>query len=661
MNPETTEDLQDMNPPPPPPEEAGKPMEPEATSPPMVPAKRRRLPLLRSRRGDHLLWIGAVVLLPFLVLYLWTALPRMWIPFNLEWNEGHSAEQALRFAHGKPLYPKAEDGWVPYMYAPLYHMVFGTVMKLTGSWHLGWGRLISFSFSLLGAAGIAALIMDRTRRWPTAIIGALAYFAYFKPSGYWYDIARLDSMAVALVLWAMYFSLKRNGTTAQLVLGMLLFVAAALTKQTMGAVAIVCGLWMLGARWRSAMPAFAAAAVVSGAFLFFFWLKGDNPQFFQYTVTNAQRHSTSWNVAMPGSVWTGDFLKTVPNPNSKVSVLKTWVEQSRQRPPKLWDELGRHVWIFLGMGMLWIGGALRRRQHPRGWFVIVPVVVLYWGSVAGFAKAGGYMNNFQPAFAGTALLLGFAVDGIWRLFPGRWRVVPAVVIPLLIFAQCYQPWNRPDPKDGPRRWQMIAQEPNSEIREELQRYFRIADGHGTGEISPQVRRRFERRRWIVAGMLWIPSQQMPAPGSAEAHAEFLAWLRQKNEAGEKVWVAHQQWYAFLTGHETTWNIDMVRCVEWAGGGPPGGLSQLVRSQKYQWIVLDMTMLQYEWLPRGMREDLVANYESQGALPFLAERRSDRLLKPVTGAETRPWTVYRAKNFTGSILPREAVPAIQAAD
>src|SRR5690606_224762 len=58
-------------------------------------ARHRRLCLLAP----------ALVLAPYALLFLITALARVGSPVELEWNEGQTAEQALRFARGEPLYP----------------------------------------------------------------------------------------------------------------------------------------------------------------------------------------------------------------------------------------------------------------------------------------------------------------------------------------------------------------------------------------------------------------------------------------------------------------------------------------------------------------------------------------------------------------------------
>src|SRR5690606_38283288 len=125
----------------------------------------------------------------------------------------------------------------------------------------------------------------------------------------------------------------------------------------------------------------------------------------------------------------------------------------------------------------------------RGVVYLVPSALLAWGGLAGFAKFGGYVNNFLPLFLGATILLGLAVGHALRS-RRRWTGLVGPAVALLLVLQCLQPWNR-----------------------------------GTEQ----------------AGGLWYrPSAQLPPPEAGRAWTAMMDWLAGRRRAGESVWIPHHQ-------------------------------------------------------------------------------------------------------------------------
>jgi hypothetical protein len=544
-----------------------------------------------TRRRACSVWLPAIIVAPLALLFLYTALGRMFAPFNIEWNEGHSAEMALRFARGEPMYPAPESGWVPYIYAPFYHIVWGTIQRLTGDLALSWGRIISFAATLFATLGAGAIVFEHTRRRAPAVLAALLYIAFFRAGGYWFDIARVDSLANALAVWGCWFCLRRDARWGSIAFGCIALFLAAMTKQTMAVCALVAvpiAIWKLRAR---ASAGLIIAGVFCANFLKILVDQG-NTHFLHYTFENARAHATNASVLLPGTTTLAEFSRESSGP---ISFAWNWISQSFKAPSPIWSEVGRHVWLPFLFIFVWLVVAVLRRRLPRGVSHVAILALLSVAGVESYAKFGGYVNNFLPMHLWLAITTALAMHGLARDVPRRFRSAVPLVLALALALQILQPWN---------------------MRE---------------------------RGVIDAGLLWNPSDQIPTADDAAAHEEFISWLRDRAREGESVWVVHQQWYGEQTGHPTTWNVDMVRCAEYAYDPVPPGLKAVVASRKYDWLVLDMTDLQYEWLPSGIAAVIRENYNYAGVVPPLSPIARRSALMPMTGAMVRPYALYISKS------------------
>jgi hypothetical protein len=162
--------------------------------------------------------------------YLFVALSRLTYPFALEWLEGNSLVEVHRILGGQALYPAPTAGYVPDGYPPLYFAVSAAVARVLGVSYLPL-RLVSLVSSLACFALLARLVQRETGSLAagTGAAGLLAatYFA----TGTWFDVARVDSLFLALSLAGLYAARQMRGPGGAVAAGVLL-AAAALTKQT---------------------------------------------------------------------------------------------------------------------------------------------------------------------------------------------------------------------------------------------------------------------------------------------------------------------------------------------------------------------------------------------------------------------------------------------
>ncbi|MGH1345300.1 MAG: ArnT family glycosyltransferase [Nannocystales bacterium] len=188
---------------------------------------------------------------------------RIGFPLELEWMEGGVLHQAQRFAHGEALYPPPGRDFVPFLYTPGFAVLLGSLGKVFGvSYTLG--RLISIvSCVAIGWAIWRAVELAGKPR--AHRIAAVALFA----SGYvftfrWLDLARPDTLAMALCVWALVVLRDARGSHRKAIFAGVLMALSFWTKQTAATFVIASGVGALLVAPRQ-LPAYALSiAVIDG-------------------------------------------------------------------------------------------------------------------------------------------------------------------------------------------------------------------------------------------------------------------------------------------------------------------------------------------------------------------------------------------------------------
>ncbi len=213
--------------------------------------------LRASRRAVELLALGWALLL--LVVVLW----RVGFPLELEWMEGGMLHQARRIQLWQSPYPPPGPDYVPFLYTPLYSGVLALLgMVLPLGYTLG--RVVSI------AAWIATgLALWRGVRWegkPRAHaaaavgLGCAGYVFTFR----WLDLARPDTLYIALVTWGLVLLRHSEHRASRAVWAGVLVALAFWTKQTTAAFVLASGLGALLVSWRR-LPLYAGTiAIIDG-------------------------------------------------------------------------------------------------------------------------------------------------------------------------------------------------------------------------------------------------------------------------------------------------------------------------------------------------------------------------------------------------------------
>jgi len=200
-----------------------------------------------------------------LLLFLWAAARRLHYPFEVEWIESNVLVSVLHIAHGQGLYVAPTLDFVPFLYAPLYLYIAAGLTKIVGVGNHGYMamRLLSALSALGSCAAIyflvtnEALAMPATRRRVAGIAAAGMFVGCYAVTGGFYDIGRVDSLFVFLLLLALLA--QRRGYP---VVAALLWVLCFQTKQTVLplAVFILCAEWQRPRRAIAGVTTFLAVA-----------------------------------------------------------------------------------------------------------------------------------------------------------------------------------------------------------------------------------------------------------------------------------------------------------------------------------------------------------------------------------------------------------------
>ena len=173
------------------------------------------------------------------LLFLITAFRRLRYPYELEELEGYVFLSALRVFRGQALYPPPSLDFIPYMHAPLYCWAVATLGKVTGM-TIATARLLSIASTLGSFAMLYALVFRESRRSLAAMTAVGLYAGCYPLVNCWFDLGRLDSLFLLLILVALYVT--RFGHP---VLAGLFWILCFGTKQSILPVAFVmlCSCW----------------------------------------------------------------------------------------------------------------------------------------------------------------------------------------------------------------------------------------------------------------------------------------------------------------------------------------------------------------------------------------------------------------------------------
>ncbi|MBI5060425.1 hypothetical protein HZB60_11665 [candidate division KSB1 bacterium] len=313
-------------------------------------------------------WLVGVTAVGFVGMFIATAVQRLRFPFDLEWIEGSMAAHVQRVVDGLPLYVPPSADFVPSIYPPLYFWLSAPFAQFMGP-GLAPLRLLSLVATLGSLVLIGWLVRRETRSGFCGLLALGMFAASYSASGFWFDLARVDSLYVFLLLAGV--ALLRIGTRWASVVAGLALALAFLTKQ--GALIVLVGMAVYTIWWSRKQALYfllPAAILMIGATSLLNAESGGWYGYYLFEVPRAHR--------LVPQVLYSFWLKDLFIPLTAASALTAW---------NLWSLRRRDLASFSFYG--WVTGAL--------------LLTAYVSRM----KEGAYVNAVIPAHA--VLAIGFGL------------------------------------------------------------------------------------------------------------------------------------------------------------------------------------------------------------------------------------------------------------
>ena len=311
--------------------------------------------------------------LSYLFMYLYIGYCRLQYPFDLEWVEGGMVNQVQRILDGESIYVAPSIHFVPFLYPPLYFYLSAIVSTVFrgGLFPL---RLVSFIASLASFILIFLIVREETKSSWAAFISIGLFTASFRLTGAWLDIARVDSLFLALWLLFIYFVRGKSSLLYAILSGIFASLAF-LTKQTALITCLPVIAYLFTGNWKYALSGFVIMAliVVTTTLL----LDRASAGWYSYYVFGLQSQQTEW---LP---WT--FIN-------------------------FWNE---DLLMHLPLATLFILFFFLNRLHRRRSVLIQWLSILAAALICAFltrVKVGGYDNVLLPAYVVISILFGLGLN-----------------------------------------------------------------------------------------------------------------------------------------------------------------------------------------------------------------------------------------------------------
>ena len=341
------------------------------------------------------------------MLFLFSAALRLCYPYEVEWNEGAVLDHAIRILHGMPIYSKPSIDFAAFVYTPLYYYLTAFFMMIGGV-SLAAGRTISILATLATVWLIALIISRETRTMRSSriflpITGGMLYLAFYHLIGFFYDIVRMDALAVFLVVASLYTAqyAKRGH-----VISAILIAAAYFTKQQMVFAWPVLLLYFFGPQKRKAawFATISIALVVFGTILM--------------------------NVATHG--WYSFYTYTIPS--MKAAAGFSWRDALEFFPKTMTGSLGLFSFVILIMLIM-----TRAWMHDRFLLLLLGVGFCAVASASiSLGNPGGYANVLMPLMAIIAILFPLALYHISNQFQSLSLLAPVLAL-VAFFSLSFNP------------------------------------------------------------------------------------------------------------------------------------------------------------------------------------------------------------------------------
>ncbi len=331
---------------------------------------------------------------------------RVGFPLDLEWLESGQIYQVYRVLHGLPLYTRP-DVFVPYPYPPGYFIAvasLGAVTRLDF-----WTARAVSDVCLVGVLVIQAFELRRLGlRWYGAALAVLVtagVAASYPLVGGSFDLARADTMNVALAALAATLVSEHVMSTARVVGISAVLTAAVYTKQTNVFFAAWIVLYVIARQRRAGLMIAAVTFTLCAALLS--WLEWSTQGWFVRWIFSMRNHVIVWehltegiHVAREGA----PFIVIIPVVAGGVAFVR---------------RLRARTVLWLGLAVAAVPAAFLPMIEEGGWVnSMTPLLVFSW--IAAALLVGDIDRGLGRTRSAVGVRAFVLAGAWWHLHQAEW-------------------------------------------------------------------------------------------------------------------------------------------------------------------------------------------------------------------------------------------------
>jgi 4-amino-4-deoxy-L-arabinose transferase-like glycosyltransferase len=363
--------------------------------------------------------VFAASLVP-VILLLFVFSQRIAYPFDIEWAEGTALNQVFRILSNERIYSQPSLTFAPLVYTPLYYYVSAGISRLIepGFFAL---RLVSV-LSVVGASFLIYwIVLKQTLNHLSSWLAACLYLGCYDLAGGYYDLARVDSFFILIVLLALFVFIYEKSNLSKILVGILI-AAAFFVKQTaivlFFPILIIINLLDFKKYW----PMFVSAVI--GIAVPWILIDLSTEGYFSYYIYNLPRqHGLSILSAI--NFWIGDTIRPLGITFGLI-ILYLLIYIDAKQMERLAEE----------------DTSATNRNRLQIIQIKNPVIKILLFSICAVGVSwvtrstnGGGSNNVMLAYVSLALCFGLGFDRLTTYFNNRLKgkasllplIVPAVV------------------------------------------------------------------------------------------------------------------------------------------------------------------------------------------------------------------------------------------
>lgn len=312
----------------------------------------------------------------FILSFFIISLLRLTYPYDIEWMEGGMVEHVWRLINGMPIYTEPSVEFIPFIYTPVYFYLSAFLSKIFGVGYFPL-RLLSFISTLVILLFIFLIVKNQTGSKKIGIISSGLFAACYQLSGFWYDLARVDSLFLAFFVVSFYFLLVKDDFS--LFLSGIFAALSFLTKQT--ALIFIVPLILFSIycyKWRSLIYILPFTLVSFFVFIYF-------------------------NISTGG--WFYHWLIEIPAGHQWLyrKLLTFWI-----------FDIFQPLFFAFAVSVIYLFYKIKNRELKQFYLYLSLLSGLFLCSWMSRVHLGGYDNVLMPAFLGISLLMGVGMQEFFK-------------------------------------------------------------------------------------------------------------------------------------------------------------------------------------------------------------------------------------------------------